>query len=91
MIRITHLLLDVLKPQHPNVIEFSKALARMGNYQIRLSVVEMDSKTETLQIEIEGSNIDYEQIQAAISEMGASLHSIDAVAVENDTAESDSA
>ncbi|PLX61171.1 DUF211 domain-containing protein [Sedimenticola selenatireducens] len=89
MIRITHLLLDVLKPLHPNVIEFSKALARMGNYQIRLSVVEMDSKTETLQIEIEGSNIDYEQIQAAISEMGASLHSIDAVVVENDPTELD--
>lgn len=85
MIRITHLLLDVLKPLHPNVIEFSKALARKGDYQIRLSVVEMDSKTETLQIEIEGSDIDFEQIQAAISEMGASLHSIDAVAVENDT------
>ncbi len=89
MIRITHLLLDILKPLHPNVIEFSKALAGKGDYQIRLSVVEMDSKTETLQVEIEGANIDYEQIQAAISEMGASLHSIDAVAVENDTTESD--
>ena len=87
MVRVKHLLLDILKPHHPNVIEFSRVLAEKGNYQVRLSVIEMDDKTETLQVEIEGANIDYEQIQIAISEMGASLHSIDAVEVENDTPE----
>ncbi|WP_428606671.1 DUF211 domain-containing protein [Sedimenticola sp.] len=84
MIRLRRLLLDILKPHHPNVIEFSKVLAEKGNYKIRLSVLEMDEKTETLQVEIEGSDIDYEEIRATISEMGASLHSIDAVEVSNE-------
>ncbi|MDF1528523.1 MAG: DUF211 domain-containing protein [Sedimenticola sp.] len=89
MIRLRRLLLDILKPHHPNVIEFSKALAEKGDYQIRLSVLEMDEKTETLQVEIEGTDIDYEAIRAAISEMGASLHSIDAVEVGNDDTATD--
>jgi len=89
MIRVKRLLLDILKPHHPNVIEFSTALAEKGEYQVRLSVLEMDDKTETLQVEIEGESIDYEQIREAITEMGASLHSIDAVEVENRSPEID--
>ncbi|MCW8907716.1 MAG: DUF211 domain-containing protein [Sedimenticola sp.] len=89
MIRVKRLLLDILKPHHPNVIDFSTALAEKGNYQVRLSVLEMDDKTETLQVEIEGESIDYEQIREAISEMGASLHSIDGVEVENSAADTD--
>ena len=44
----------------------------------------MDDKTETLQVEIEGENIDFDRIQTAISDFGASLHSIDEVEVEGD-------
>ncbi len=89
MTRIKRLLLDILKPHHPNVIEFSKALAKTGKCQVRLSVVEIDAKTETLLVEIEGANIDYEKIEAAITEMGASIHSIDVVEVEHNAAGSD--
>ena len=89
MVRVKRLLLDILKPHHPNVIEFSRELAEKGDYQVRLSVLEMDDKTETLQVEIEGSDIDYEQIREAIGEMGASLHSIDGVEVENSSPDTD--
>lgn len=84
MIRVTRLLLDILKPHHPDVIEFSKVLAEQGAYRVRLKVVEMDDKTETLEVEIGGDDIDCEQLREAISGMGASLHSIDAVEVDND-------
>ncbi|PLY12774.1 MAG: hypothetical protein C0631_16065 [Sedimenticola sp.] len=83
MVRLKHLRLDVLKPHHPSVIEFSKILAEQGECRVRVMVLEMDEKTETLEVEIEGSNLDFDQIQSAISAIGASLHSIDAVEVDS--------
>jgi hypothetical protein len=41
----------------------------------------VDKDTETLQVAIEGDRLDFELISGAISENGASLHSIDEVSV----------
>ena len=60
-----------------------RILAEQGEHHVKSTVVEMDDKTETLQVVIEGSNIDFEPLQAAITESGASLHSIDEVEVES--------
>jgi hypothetical protein len=82
MIQLKRLVLDILKPHQPNVLEFSRLLAEQGRQRVRLTVVEMDDKTETLQVEIVGEDIDFERIKKAISDFGASLHSIDEVEVE---------
>ena len=82
MVAVNRLILDVLKPHHPNALEFSRRIAETGSVdRVRLTVVEMDENTETLQIVIEGDDIDFEAVQAAIGEMGGSLHSIDEVEV----------
>lgn len=82
---VKRIVLDVLKPHQPNAIEFSQAIAKVGDdYRVRLSVIEMDENTETLQIEVEGSAIDFAAIQSAISNMGGSLHSIDEVEVHSE-------
>ena len=83
MTRIRRLVLDVLKPHHPSVLELGRLLAEQGELQVRLTVTEMDDKTETLQIEITGADIDFEQVREVIDGFGASLHSIDLVEVEN--------
>lgn len=84
MVYVKKVVLDVLKPHQPNALEFSRAIAGVGDdYRVRLIVVEMDEKTETLQLEVEGNSVDIEAIEAAISGMGASLHSIDQVEVLN--------
>lgn len=83
MIRVKRLLLDILKPHHPNVLELGKTLAALGEHQVKLTVLEMDDQTETLQVSITGADIDFERVQAAIDEFGASLHSIDEVEVES--------
>ena len=82
MTQVTRVVLDILKPHHPNVLEFARVLAEQGDYKVKLKVLEMDDKTETLLVEIDGEAIDFERIQQAISEFGASLHSIDEVEVE---------
>ena len=82
---VKRIVLDVLKPHEPNALEFSRAIARAGNdYCVHLTVLEMDENTQTLQIEIEGSALDFEEIQSTISDMGGSIHSIDEVEVQNE-------
>ena len=82
MISVQRLVLDVLKPHQPNALVFSRAIAALGeDYRVNVRVVEVDEQTETLQMTIEGERLDFERISGAISENGASLHSIDEVSV----------
>jgi len=82
---VKRVVLDVLKPHQPNALEFSKAIAEVGSdYRVRLTVVEVDENTETLQIEIVGNTIDFEAVQATITSLGGSLHSIDEVEVQSE-------
>ena len=75
-------MLDVLKPHHPNALQFASALADLGaDYRVRLTVTEMDEKTESTMLVITGRDIQFEAIEEAIKRMGASLHSIDEVEV----------
>ena len=84
MVIVKRLVLDVLKPHQPNALDFSQAIASVGDdYRVRLTVMEVDEKTETLQIEVVGNAVDLESIQTAITENGGSLHSIDEVEVQN--------
>jgi len=87
MVSVKKIVLDVLKPHQPNALEFCQAIAGSGvDYHVHLIVLEVDEKTETLQIEITGSTVDFETIQATISELGGSLHSIDEVEVHSEPA-----
>lgn len=81
MVLVKRLVLDVLKPHHPSVLEFGRLLAEQGEHQVKLTVLEMDDQTETLQVTISGPDIDFKLVQAAITGFGASLHSIDEVEV----------
>ncbi len=86
MVSVKRLVLDVLKPHQPNALEFSQAIAGVGDdYRVCLTVLEIDENTETLQLEIEGNSINFEAIQSAIGNMGGSLHSIDEVEVLSET------
>ena len=65
-------------PHLPNVLEFASAIAAIGrDYQVYLDVAEMDEKTETLTLVIEGQALDYPRIEDTIKALGGSIHSID--------------
>lgn len=78
---VKRVILDILKPHSPNVLEFARSLASSGQYHVKVTVVEMDEQTETLEVVIEGEDIDFDAINGSISEIGGSLHSIDEVEV----------
>jgi hypothetical protein len=82
MTKTRKIVLDVLKPHQPNALDFSSALANLGaDYRVKLTVTEVDKNTESTIVTIEGTDIHFENIKAAIEKMGASVHSIDEVEV----------
>ncbi len=86
---VRRLVLDVLKPHQPNVLEFARTIASASNKcQVRVTVLEVDENTETIQVVVEGDRIDFEAIQSSISELGGSLHSIDEVEVQGESQDS---
>lgn len=84
MIAVKKIVLDVLKPHHPNALEFCLALsAAIENSTVKVNVIAVDEKTESLEVSVEAPTIDFDLLQAAINQMGGALHSIDAVEVIN--------
>ncbi|MBN1537242.1 MAG: DUF211 domain-containing protein [Anaerolineales bacterium] len=78
--KIRRLVLDVLKPMEPNIIEMAKGLSlEEGVVAVNISIAEIDHKVENAKITIEGDNINYERVKAIINDMGGSIHSIDEV------------
>ena len=86
MVLVKRLVLDVLKLHQPNALEFSQAIAETGvDYRVCITVLEVDAKTETLQVVVEGDAIDFDAIQSGISDLGGSVHSIDEVEVQGES------
>jgi hypothetical protein len=79
---INRVVLDVLKPHQPNALEFAGVIAdRHSGCRVKVTVTEVDEKTETTVVTIESNDIPYEAIVDTIKGLGASIHSIDEVEV----------
>ena len=85
MVKVKKLTLDILLPKELHIIELSSAIASDdGVDEVKTTVVEVDAKTETVKMEVYGSEIDYDRIFDIIREYGAVLRSIDEVIVSNE-------
>ena len=80
MTDIKKMVLDVLKPHQPSIVELSRRLAVLhGITGVNCTIDEVDQETESLKITIDGTSIDYERVEATVRELGAVIHSVDSV------------
>lgn len=80
MSEIRRLVLDVLKPHNPSIVELSRRLSIVdGVSGVNCTLDEVDQETESVKITIEGSNIDFDLVESIIRESGAAVHSVDSV------------
>lgn len=78
--KIRRLVLDVLKPHKPTIIELSKRVSvTKGVSGVNCSLDEVDQDTETVKITIEGDDISFDAVVSAIESVGGVIHSIDSV------------
>jgi len=78
---IRRLVLDVLKPHKPSVIELSLSLSNLAGVEgVNIVIYEIDQHVENAKITIVGNKIDFEVVKKKLEEMGATIHSVDEVA-----------
>jgi len=77
---VTLLVLDVLKPHTPNIIELAQKLTDLDAVDgVDITIFEIDSKVENAKVSLKGKNLDFQEIKRIIRESGGSVHSIDKV------------
>ncbi len=82
MANIRRIVLDVLKPHAPDILEIAKQLADLeGVDGVDISLIEMDQKVENVKVTCEGESIKYEEVKEVIKTNGASIHSLDKISV----------
>ena len=80
MAKIRRIVLDVLKPHLPNIIDLVGQIADMDGIKgVDITLKEMDQKVENIKITCEGDDIKYEELEKIITDSGASIHSVDKV------------
>ena len=77
---IRRLVLDVLKPHNPSVVELSEELSHLEGVEgVNIIIYEIDQQVENAKVIVAGE-IDFENIKKKLEEMGATIHSVDEVA-----------
>lgn len=78
---LRRLVLDVLKPLEPSIVDLAQVLATLEGIEgVNISIYEIDHLVENAKITIEGPEISYEKVEKIIEENGGAIHSIDEVA-----------
>lgn len=78
---IKRLVLDVLKPHNPSVVEVSEELSELNGVEgVNVIIYEIDQKVENAKIIIAGNKLDFSMIKNKLEELGATIHSVDEVA-----------
>jgi hypothetical protein len=78
---IRRLVLDVLKPHRPSVVEVSEALSHLQGVEgVNIIMNEIDQQVENAKIIIAGNSLNFEEIRSKLKELGATIHSVDEVA-----------
>src|SRR5438552_18887900 len=75
---IKRIVLDVLKPHKPSLVDMSPRLSGLtGVDGVNLTLHEVDQETESVKVPIEGTSINYPRVEETLREMGAVIHSVD--------------
>ena len=80
MTEIKRIVLDVLKPHKPTLVEMSLRLAELKGVEgVSCTLDEVDQETESVKVTIEGPSINYPSVEDTLRELGAVIHSVDLV------------
>jgi len=78
--KVRRLVLDVLKPLEPTIIELAEQLSVLpGVEAVNISIYEIDRRVENAKITIKGGDLHYDEVERVIQENGGTVHSIDEV------------
>ncbi len=78
--KLRRLVLDVLKPYEPTIVELARMLSDLEGVEgVNISIYEIDRRVENAKLTIQGSDISFQVVERVIQENGGAIHSIDEV------------
>jgi len=79
-VRVVRLVLDIVKPHNPTIIELAEALNELpGVFKVEIDVQDYDTNIERLKVILEGEDLDYEEISRVVKYYGGNIASLDGV------------
>lgn len=80
MAPVRRVVVDVLKPHEPDLVEFTERVAEVGGVEgVTSSLVELDKEVQNVELTVEGGDLDFGTVEAAIENLGGTVHSVDQV------------
>ena len=80
MATIRRLVVDVLKPHDPSLLEFTEEVSAIETVDgVTSTLIELDQEVQNVKLTFEGASLDAEAIQDRIESIGATVHSVDQV------------
>jgi len=80
MAHVRRLVLDVLKPHDPSILDLAELLSELpGVEAVNISIYEIDRKVENAKITLQGPDIHYDLVLETIADNGGTIHSLDEV------------
>jgi len=77
---VRRLVLDVLKPHDPPLVDFTDRIAAVdGVAGVTCSLIELDREVQNVEVTLDGDALDVDAIEAAVDGLGGTVHSIDLV------------
>ena len=81
-VNVKRLLLDALKPRELSIVELARAIGAVeGVEEVNIIVSEVDSKTETIKVTVNGPKINYELVSNIMEKYGVSIRGVDEISV----------
>lgn len=80
MAPIRRLVLDVLTPHDPPLVELARSAAAVDGVDgVNLQLVEIDREVQNVKLTVEGATVDYDGVTDVVDRHGGSVHSVDEV------------
>ncbi|MEF8788527.1 MAG: DUF211 domain-containing protein [Haloarculaceae archaeon] len=81
MVAVRRLVIDVLKPHDPPLVEFARRVSEVDSVEgISASLIELDNEVQNVKLTFEGTDLDVESVEGAVERIGGTVHSVDEVA-----------
>jgi len=81
MVPVRRVVVDVLKPHDPPMVDFTRRVGETESVaSVTASLIELDREVQNIQLAAEGEAVDVGALEAAVEKLGGTVHSVDEVA-----------
>jgi hypothetical protein len=80
MTNVRRVVIDVLKPHSPPLLDFTRQVADIECVEgVSSSLIELDQEVQNVKLTFEGDDLDFETIRGRVEELSGTVHSVDQV------------